>query len=120
MSHRFPLQAGDVAPDFSGRDSSTAADRRPDRENPSTENQPGANAAPSGTSPVGGLWVPGQPAPNSFLSAPFDPIYTDEGANDEVKEIDCSQYGDAFDPEAPLRVMIDTRWNFDPDGDGNV
>ena len=119
MAHPYPLQSGDRAPNFSGSDSSKAADRRMDDDNPSTENQPGANAAPSYGAPEALEWRAGQPPPVAWQRAPFAVTSSNDAPVDTI-EIDCSIYGDAYDPNAPLRVRQDNEWNFDPDHDGKV
>lgn len=120
MAEPRPLQAGDRAPDYSGVDSSTAADRRPETENP-PHPEMGTHAAPSYTGPQGLIWKAGQQAPDCTYETLRSGPENGRDGEDVVHEINMSaDYGDAFDPEAPMRVMIDTRWNFDPDNDGKV
>lgn len=112
MANYDPLQEGDQAPNFSRTDSSRSADRR-------GQDNSGSNAAPQAESPMGSLWRHGTPAPNSFLSAPFNVITTDEGAGDRIVEVDIFKYGDAFDQNAPTRVRnVDRDWQVDTDHDG--
>lgn len=112
MANYDPLQAGDKAPNFSATDSSTSADRR-------SQDNSGSNAASQAESPMGPLWRHGTPAPNSFLSAPFNVSTTDEGAGDRIVEVDIFKYGDAFDQNAPTRVRdVGSSWSVDTDHDG--
>lgn len=118
MAHPFPLQPADEAPDYSGVDSSEAADKRDDSYKSALEGGPGSNAAPSYKSPQGDLWRAGQLAP-AQMTPPYSTILdTPEG--DRVHEIDCSKYGDAYDPKVPYKVRQVTDWSFDPDNDGDL
>lgn len=129
MADRHPLQPADVAPDLSDYNFSNEADRReqrtaPARSNP--QNYHGEYPAADQSRPEGGrLWKVGQAVPN--LSAPFNVILMDgdnTGYPAEVREIDILQYGDAYDPTAPVRVRIvapnENHWGLDSDQDGKL
>ena len=122
MANKFPLQAGDRTPDFSGRDTSTAADRR-SQEIADIHKFEGGNPAPSRTEPVGPLWKTGQVAPNGFLTAPFTPIHTEgdtSGEGTKCYEIDIYSYGDSIDPTAPTRSRTVDNYTLDSDFDGHL
>lgn len=94
-------------------DSSTSADRR-------SQDSSGSQAAPQKDSPTAPVFRTGMLEPNSFLRAPFDTTTVDEGANDNVVQLDRNTYGDCFDPTAPTRVRdVGSAWQMDTDHDGN-
>lgn len=128
MANRYPLQPGDVAPDYSDSSSSTEADRRPQqatvvRANPMSYH--GDFPAADQSQPEGGrLWKVGQASPTR--SAPWDVIQMDgdnNGIPAEVHEIDIYSYGDAYDPTSPMRIRqvapAEAAWSFDSDMDGH-
>lgn len=130
MANKYPLQAGDVAPDLSDYNFSTEADRRepgvaPARSNP--QNYHGEYPAADQSRPEGGrLWKVGQATPNEFLSAPFPTILMDgdnNGSPAEVHELDIYTYGDCYDPTTPIRVRqiapAENHYNLDSDFDGH-
>jgi len=133
MSKPYPLQAGDVAPDYATYDYSEAGDRREQafrREGPRplmpyekekcTPDHSGENAAPQHEAPQGELWRCGSPAPNSFLAAPFQHDVINEGHSDEVFDINIRQYGDPLDPMSPIRVVdVTSKWKMDTDEDNH-
>jgi hypothetical protein len=123
MANRFPLQAGDVAPDFSGRDDSPAGDRR-NQSVESVQSEEGTNRAPQHTEPVSPLWKCGQVAPISKHSAPFDPVHNEgdtSGDGTTIHSIDIYSYGDCYDPKSPTRVReVGSEWSVDTDFDGPV
>jgi hypothetical protein len=123
MSHKYPLQIGDVAPDFSGRDSSSAADRR-EQSVATVQSEEGTNRAPEPGSPVAPLWKVGQVHPISAHSAPYDPVYMEgdtSGDGTTIHAIDIYSYGDCHDPHAPTRVReTGSEWKVDTDFDGAV
>jgi len=113
-----PLQTGDQAPDFSRTDSSTSADRRQQREEGVTP-EFGRNRAPQHDAPIGMSWRAGQLPPNSFLSAPFAPVNSDDPNEIEVRELDIASYGDCYDTTSPMRVRdVSREWDVDTDHDG--
>jgi len=123
MANKYPLQAGDRAPDFSGRDASTAGDRRT-QASPPVESFEGNQAAPSKHQPdAGPLWRPGQIAPEARNSAPFPCIHTEgdtSGTGTKVYEIDICSYGDTYDPTAPTRIRTVDNYELDSDYDGHL
>jgi hypothetical protein len=106
MSNYDPLQAGDRSKSFSRRDDSLAADRRTEDENSIRESQEGANAAPSYGSPISEPYPDKNLRPSGWMLAPWDVQHIDEGNADEVREIDCSEYGEAFTPTGVARVRM--------------
>lgn len=122
MANRFPLQAGDVAPDFSGRDASPAGDRRPQDSAP-VEPFNGNQAAPQAGSPVYPLFRDGYVEVSPFLKAPFAPVETagdTTGEGTKVYEIDTCSYGDSLDPTAPMRIRPVDNYELDSDFDGHL
>ena len=124
MSNRFPLQPADRSFDPSVNRGSTIADRRADDQNPYSDDQPGANAAPSLGAPMDLRWTPGTLAPDPFHQAPFAPIYMEgdsSGDGTVVHEVDTCSYGDDYDPTSPMRVReVGRDWSLDTDRDGEV
>lgn len=131
MANKYPLQAGDVAPDLS---SHTFAPQEADRREPSVtvarsnpQRSHGENVAGDQDRAASGrLWKVGQAMPNEFLSAPFPVIMMDGDNNGypaEVHEISIDSYGDGYDPTAPIRVRTvapaDNHWTLDSDHDGH-
>jgi len=123
MSNRYPLQDGDRSFDASVNRGSTVADRRADDPNPYTDEPPGGNAAPSSGSAVDLSWKVGQLAPAKH-TPPYSAIYMEgdtSGDGTAVHEVDICQYGDDYDPTAPMRVReVGRDWAFDSDQDGKV
>lgn len=119
MANKYPLQAGDITPDFSGRDSSPAADRRA-QETASVQSNQGSNYASA--TPASVLWQPGQVAPVKH-TPPFDTIRMEgdtSGDGTEIFAIDIYSYGDCHDPKAPTRINdVTSEWaSVDTDFDG--
>jgi len=129
MANRFPLQAGDVAPDYSDNRFDSGADRRAPEVTIAQSNpqySQGENMTPDQDRPEGRLWKVGQAEPESRHSAPFPVIMMDGDNNGypaEVHEIDIYSYGDAYDPTAPMRVRSvappENHWELDSDRDGH-
>lgn len=121
MANYFPLQAGDRAGDYSESQSSTAADRRPTKQN-NVQPEHGENRAPGFNSPEYPLFQVGNLAPSPFLSAPFPVVSTEgdtSGTGTTVHELDVLSYGDCYDPSAPTRVRdVANMWSVDTDSDG--
>lgn len=111
-----------VAPDYSVNRGSVVADRREDDQNPYTDEQPGANAAPSGRSADNLSWPPGY-LDRAKNQSP-EVIYMEgdtSGMGTKVQEIDTCSYGDDYDPTSPLRVRdVTSKWKVDTDHDGEV
>ena len=126
MSNPYPLQPGDRAPNYSGRDASQAGDQRPENQwdpNRADEGH-GRNAAPQFEEPNSSpLWKVGQLAPNAFLTAPYPHMDTEgdtSGAGTEVHEINTRQYGEDYDSTAPVRSRdVTAIWKMDTDNDGD-
>lgn len=120
MANPFPLQVGDVAPDFSGRDASPAGDRRRSDAAP-VEPFNGNQAAPQLDSPVYPLFRDGYAEMKSEHCAPFAPILTQgdtSGEGTKVYAIDVYSYGDTYDSTAPSRIREADNWTLDSDFDG--
>lgn len=129
MSDPHPLQRGDVAPDLSDYNFSNEADRR-HQETTVAKSNPmhyhGEYPAADQSRPEGGrLWKVGQAMPDSRFMAPFTVIHMDgdgTGYPAEVHEINIREYGDAYDPTAPMKVRnvapSESHWDVDTDGDG--
>ena len=119
MANKYPLQAGDVAPDLSDYNFSNEADRRSQK---ADELHPSGDMGHAN----GRLFKVGQAYPIDSHSAPFTTISMDgdnNGQPTETYEIDIRSYGDAYDPTAPLKVNIvakDKHWDLDSDGDGQL
>lgn len=125
MANKYPLQPGDVAPDLSDYNFSTEADRRDPvvtkvRSNPM--NYHGDFPAADQSRPEAGrLFKVGQATPN--FAAPFETIYMDGDASGqpaEVHEINILEYGDSYDPTAPIRTRVADNWTLDSDNDGKL
>lgn len=123
MANKYPLQAGDIAPDFSERETSPAADRRDQHAAPVSSYE-GDQDAPSLTSSVAPLWKCGQVAPTSKNTPPFEPVHMEgdtSGDGTTIHSIDIYSYGDCYDPKSPTRVReVGSEWSVDTDFDGPV
>ena len=121
MANKFPLQAGDVAPDFSERDASMTGDKREPVVAPVSSFN-GVNASGDGThSPI---WKAGQVAPISKHSPPYAAIHTEgdtSGDGTVLYPVDVYSYGDCYDPHAPTRVReVASEWKVDTDFDSSL
>ena len=119
MAHPFPLQAGDVAPDFSERDASLGAEQRADATGPVGSYQ-GVNAADQLSSGKSPLFRAGQMAPVRHTPPYATVDSNDLSEPDVVHEVDILRYGDAYDPTAPMRVRQADNWTLDSDNDGHL
>lgn len=99
------------------KESGYPADRRAQAQNPPSRREVQANAAPQGKAPIDMIYKDCQPEPNRFLVAPYPEVHVDEGANDEIIDVNVYLFGDAFDPKSPSRVRS-VDWKVDTDQDG--
>jgi hypothetical protein len=127
MANKYPLQPGDVAPDLSDYNFSNEADRREQSTTVAKSNPMyyhGEYPAADQARPEGGrLWKVGQATPTN--QAPWPVIAMDgdnNGSPAEVHEISIREYGDAYDPTAPMKVRsvapAESHWSVDTDNDG--
>ena len=126
MADPHPLQPGDRSSDLSDYNFSNEADRRQQgtyavKSNPMHYH--GEYPAADQARPEGGrLWKVGQAIPN--MQAPW-PVIAMDGDNNgqpaEVHEINIREYGDAYDPTAPMKVRTvapaESHWDVDTDWD---
>ena len=132
MANKYPLQPGDVAPDLSDYNFSNEADRRSEQTTTTVRSNPmnyhgDYPAADQSRAEGGRLWKVGQATPNEFLSAPFNVIRMDgdnNGMPAEVRELSIENYGDSYDPTAPIRTRnvapSENHWGMDTDFDGKL
>lgn len=124
--NKFPLQPGDRTQGQSGllSENSTDADRRATSQD-GLANPPGENAAPGhrDADNRAPLWKVGQVHPNPFLTAPYPVVNMQgdtSGTGTEIHEIDIYEYGDGYDPTAPVRSRdVSSEWLVDSDHDGS-
>lgn len=124
MSHKYPLQPGDRTQGQSGlTETSTAADRRPTSQD-GFANQPGENAAPSFGRSEDPIYKIGYLDRTPKHAPPYEVINMagdTSGTGTQEFEIDICEYGDAYDPTAPIRTReVGSDWRVDSDGDGTL
>jgi hypothetical protein len=121
MAHPYPLQSGDRSTNQSGRDASTAGDRR-DQNIESVQSYDGHNSAPQGDTPRGPVYGIGDMAPSPFLCAPYPVVHMEgdtSGEGTQIHQIDIYAYGDSLDSTAPIRVRTVDNYELDSDFDGH-
>lgn len=127
MADPHPLQRGDMSQDLSDYNFSNEADRR-SQETYTVQSNPmhyhGQYPAADQAQAEGGrMFKVGQATP--AMRAPW-PVVEMDGDNNgmpaQVHELNIREYGDAYDPTAPMRVRTvapaESHWEVDTDYDG--